>query len=76
MEMATGTIKSLVTDRAFGFIAPEGGAPDGKDLFFHKSDVQSSVFYDQLRVGQTVQYDLGRDQRRGTPKATNVRPAP
>jgi cold shock CspA family protein len=71
--MARGTIKTLVTDRGFGFIVPEGGSPDGKDLFFHRSDVQGTVVYEQLRIGQTVEYDLGRDQRRGTPKATNVR---
>lgn len=70
--MATGTIKNLVGDRGFGFILPEGGSTDGKDLFFHRSDVQGTTF-EQLRVGQTVEYDLGRDQRRGTPKATNVR---
>jgi cold shock protein len=71
--VAKGTIKTLVSDRGFGFIQPEGGSPDGKDLFFHRSDVQGSTMYDQLRVGQPVEYDLGQDQRRGTTKATNVR---
>lgn len=71
--MAKGTIKNLVTDRGFGFIVPEGGSTDGKDLFFHRSDVQGTVSYEQLRVGQEIEYDLGRDERRGTPKATNVR---
>jgi cold shock CspA family protein len=70
--MAKGTIKNLVTDRGFGFIQPEG-ATTGSDLFFHRSDVAGTTTYEQLRVGQPVEYDLGRDQRRGTPKATNVR---
>jgi cold shock CspA family protein len=70
--MAKGTIKNLVSDRGFGFIAPEGAA-NGNDLFFHRSDVANTTTYEQLRVGQDVEYDLGRDQRRGTPKATNVR---
>jgi cold shock CspA family protein len=70
--MAKGIIKGLVSDRGFGFILPEGGSPDGKDLFFHRSDVQGTTSFDQLRLGQTVEYDLGQDQRRGTPKATNV----
>lgn len=71
--MARGTIKTLVSDRGFGFIVPEEGSADGKDLFFHRSDVQSPSTYEQLQPGQTVEYDLGRDQRRGTAKATNVR---
>jgi len=70
--MAKGTIKNLVSDRGFGFIRPEA-SPDGSDLFFHRSDVGGTTTYEALRVGQTVEYDLGRDQRRGTPKATNVR---
>jgi len=71
--MAKGTIKNLVSERGFGFILPEGATPDGKDLFFHRSDVQGTTSYDQLQVGQSVEYDLGQDQRRGTTKATNVR---
>ena len=73
--MARGTIKNLVSDRGFGFILPEGGSRDGKDLFFHRSDVQGTIPYEKLQVGQEIEYDLGRDERRGTPKATNVRSA-
>jgi CspA family cold shock protein len=71
--VATGTIKNIVSDRGFGFIQPEGGSADGKDLFFHRTDVQGSTSFEQLRVGQSIEYDLGRDERRGTPKAINVR---
>ena len=71
--MARGTIKSLISDRGFGFISPDQQQADGKDLFFHRSDMQGSSF-ETLRIGQQVEYDLGRDERRGTPKATNVRP--
>lgn len=70
--MAQGTIKKLVTDRGFGFIVPDGEAAGGKDLFFHRNDVQSPS-YDALREGQQVTYTLGTDERRGTPKATEVR---
>jgi len=69
--MAQGTIRNLVTDRGFGFIQPEQGQ-DSKDLFFHRTDVQGTS-YDALQVGQTVQYELGKDERRGTTKAVNVR---
>lgn len=69
--MPNGTIKKLVSDRGFGFILPEGAAATGKDLFFHRADV-SGAGYDALREGQTVTYDLGTDERRGTPKAMRV----
>jgi CspA family cold shock protein len=70
--MANGTIKKLVNDRGFGFILPEGASQTGQDLFFHRSDVQGAG-YDSLREGDKVTYDMGRDDRRGTEKATNVR---
>ncbi len=69
--MAQGTIKKLVSERGFGFILPEGAEANGNDLFFHRSDVQGTS-YEALREGQRVTYDLGRDERRGTPKAANV----
>ncbi len=70
--LAKGTIKKLVSDRGFGFILPEEEQSSGKDLFFHRVDVQGPG-YDVLREGEQVLYDLGTDERRGTPKATNVR---
>jgi len=70
--MSDGTIKKLVSDRGFGFILPDGEAANGKDLFFHRSDVQGTG-YDALREGEKVTYDMGKDERRGTPKATNVK---
>lgn len=69
--MANGTIKKLVRDRGFGFILPEGETSQDKDLFFHRVDVDGNQ-YDDLREGQSVTYELGRDERRGTPKATRV----
>jgi CspA family cold shock protein len=69
--MAKGTIKKLVTDRGFGFILPEG---EQNDLFFHRTDVQGTT-YEALYEGEQVTFDLGTDQRRGTPKADNVRTA-
>jgi cold shock CspA family protein len=74
--MARGTIKNLVSDRGFGFILPEGETANGKDLFFHRTDLTGDATFADLRVGQPVEYEIGRDERRGTPKATQVRPAP
>lgn len=70
--MSQGTIKKLVSDRGFGFIAPEVAQADGRDLFFHRADVQGSG-YDALREGETVTFEMGKDERKGTPKATLVR---
>ncbi|HYM84671.1 MAG TPA: cold shock domain-containing protein [Candidatus Dormibacteraeota bacterium] len=42
--MTTGTIKKVVADRGFGFIAAE----DGKEYFFHRSAVQPSLDLDRL----------------------------
>ncbi len=41
--MPTGTIKKLVADRGFGFIAAE----DGKEFFFHRSGTEGD--FDSLR---------------------------
>jgi CspA family cold shock protein len=49
----TGTIKTL-TEKGFGFIAREG---EVKDLFFHSNDL-SGVRYDELKVGDTVNFDV------------------
>jgi CspA family cold shock protein len=72
--MAQGTIKKLVSERGFGFILPEGELAPGNDLFFHRNDVQGSG-YEALREGDRVTYEIGTDERRGTPKATRVQPA-
>lgn len=73
--MAQGTIKKLVSDRGFGFILPIEAQASGADLFFHRSDMQGTS-YENLSVGQQVEYDLGKDERKGTPKATRVRSFP
>ena len=40
--MATGTIKRIVADRGFGFIAAE----DEKEYFFHRGGLDSSLEFD------------------------------
>ena len=65
--MATGTIKKLVSDRGFGFIAQS----DGTDLFFHRSSV-SGVSFDELSEGQTVNYEKAMDPRRNKENAEKV----
>jgi cold shock CspA family protein len=56
----TGRIKTI-TDRGFGFIEPDGGGR-GNDIFFHRS-VVVGLNFDELQVGQTVEYEAGPDPR-------------
>jgi cold shock protein len=64
--MEQGTIKKLISDRGFGFIAREG---QDKDLFFHSKELQGGVFED-LREGDKVQFEV-TDGPKG-PSATSV----
>ena len=73
--MAQGTIKNLIRDRGYGFITPDAPGGSSDDLFFHRNDVQGPVTYDRLRLGERIEYELGRDERRGGSKAINVRGA-
>lgn len=63
-----GTIKTL-TDKGFGFIAPEDG---GKDLFFHASSLQDATF-NEMQTGEKVTFDVEESDK--GPRATNVQRA-
>ena len=65
----TGKI-ARVTDRGFGFITPDEGGEDAKDLFFHARSLAEGVMFDSLREGDAVTYDL-EDGEKG-PAAVNV----
>lgn len=68
--MATGTIKSLVKERGFGFVRESGSSVD---LFFHRSAV-TGTDYDNLVEGQAVEFDVQQDPKNATRKqAGNVR---
>src|ERR1700694_5023164 len=49
--MTNGTIKKLVSDRGFGFIA----ADDGKEYFFHRDRVEN---FDSLNGGEKVTFEV------------------
>lgn len=68
--MATGTIKKLVGDRGFGFIAEDGNG----EIFFHRSQVAGDRF-DTLREGDKVSFTRGKDSRSDRDRAENVTPA-
>ena len=66
--MATGTIKKLVSDKGFGFISGDRG-----DVFFHHTGVIDGSF-DNLREGQSVEYDVEASPKGGKgPRAINVK---
>lgn len=64
--MPTGTIKRIVTDRGFGFIADD----EGKEHFFHFSGLTSGLTIEALREGQQVTFETERSDR--GPRATNI----
>lgn len=67
--MATGTVKKVISDRGFGFISGE----DGKEYFFHRDGLASSLDFDRMSGGERVEFDLQASQR--GPRAVNVRRA-
>ena len=70
--MATGTIKSMLRDKGFGFIAPDNAQGDGSDLFFHQSSVADYGF-DTLEEGQRVEFTEEPDPRNASRRrAANV----
>ncbi|OGO19984.1 MAG: hypothetical protein A2144_15010 [Chloroflexi bacterium RBG_16_50_9] len=52
--MSSGTIRTLIKDHGFGFIASNGG----RDIFFHYSQLEG-VNFNLLREGQPVNYKIG-----------------
>ncbi len=69
--MASGTIKTLITAKGFGFIST-GGSRDS-ELFFHSSAVVGTDF-DSLQVGQAVTFEQEADPRDPSrSRAKNVR---
>jgi cold shock protein len=69
MAQMNGTIKTLLSEKGFGFIA----ADDGREYFFHQSGCADGGF-DSLQRGQAVTFDPGQDGPKG-PRGENVRRA-
>ena len=68
MATMNGTIKRMVSDKGFGFIA----AADGSEYFFHQSAC-SVIPFDELREGQAVTFERGQGPK--GPRGENVRVA-
>ena len=63
--MPTGTVKKLVLERGFGFIAAE----DGKEFFFHRSGTEGD--FDSLQGGEKVSFEIETSPK--GPRARSVR---
>ena len=63
MATKNGTIKRLVADKGFGFVAAE----DGSEYFFHQS---ACADFHNLREGQPVTFQAGQGPK--GPRAENV----
>ena len=68
MASTKGTIKRLISDKGFGFVASD----DGQEYFFHQSACQN-VRFDDLREGQSVTFEKGQGPK--GPRAEQVTPA-
>jgi CspA family cold shock protein len=53
VTMTSGTVKRVISERGFGFIVGE----DGKEYFFHRDGLTSSVDFDRLVGGEQVTFD-------------------
>ena len=56
----TGTIKRIVRDKGFGFIAPDDGA---EDVFFHRSQLGPRAQFEDLREGDQVVFQTRRGEK-------------
>ncbi len=62
----TGTIKTILVEKNFGFITPDDG---GKDIFFHASSL-TGVTFAELKQGDKVSFDVEESEK--GPRAANV----
>ena len=65
-QIMTGTIRTLRTDKGFGFIKDAAG----QEYFFHQSAVQGEGIGD-LREGDSVEFEVGQGPK--GPRAEGVR---
>ena len=61
-----GKVKKLIKERGFGFIKVD----DGKDLFFHRSDMRSEDQFETIELEQDVEFEIEKT-RKGS-KAVDV----
>jgi cold shock protein len=63
LSMATGTVKTVLAEKGFGFISPDGGdGSRGSEVFFHHSAVQDGQI-ETYREGDRVSFTSEPDPR-------------
>lgn len=67
--MTSGTIKRVISERGFGFIA----GPDGTEYFFHRNGLAPSVDFDRLVGGELVSFEVEAGPK--GPRAVQVQTA-
>ncbi|HWL06183.1 MAG TPA: cold-shock protein [Xanthobacteraceae bacterium] len=68
--MPSGTVKWFNATKGYGFIQPQGGSGDGRDVFVHISAVQRAGLT-TLDENQQVEYELV--ENRGKTSAENLK---
>lgn len=66
--MSKGTVKRIMRERGFGFISAE----DGREVFFHRSEVQD-VDFDELQEGDHLEFSIVKGKK--GPQAIGVKRA-
>ena len=56
--MFTGTVKRIMREKGFGFIS----ATDGREVFFHRSEVQN-VEFDKLQEGDRLEFGVTKGKK-------------
>ena len=64
--MSKGTVKRIMRERGFGFILAE----DGREIFFHRSELQS-VDFDELGEGDHLEFTVVKGEK--GPQATDIK---
>jgi CspA family cold shock protein len=55
-----GTIKKIVRDKGFGFIIPDDGSDE---VFFHRSRLAAKVYFEDLREGDNVEFQIKKGEK-------------
>jgi CspA family cold shock protein len=66
--MFTGTVKRIMREKGFGFIS----AADGREVFFHRSEVQNPGF-DELQEGDHLEFEVTKGKK--GPQAIDIKKA-